>query len=195
MEASTEVQGTAAVLKKFVQEFWIHAAILLVFVWLLRPRKSILGDELTGDSVSLRTHGGMRVLAAGVGVLGAFFLLISLALFQDPEGINWATALPCTLISLGMLVWVWKAFSFRIEAGLAGIRYTAAFHKVIAEWSDVESVAWAPRSSAHVVKTRLGSIPVASNLEKVPLLMKMIERHRPDLFKGATVNPIIPAKD
>lgn len=179
----------------FIRDYSIHAAILLVFIWLIRPKKSVLGQELLAGSISIRTHAGMRVLAAGVGVLGFFFTLLCLALLQSPDGIEWGVVVPCMLMSIGMLLWVWKAFTFRIEADQTGIRYKAAFRRVLATWQDLESIQFKSHPGVYIIATRAGGIPVATTLENVPLLFKLVQLNRPDLFQGSQASPIVPVNE
>ena len=178
--------------KTFLHDYSIHSAILLLFIWLLRPRKSILGEELTSDVVCLKTHTGMRVLAGFVGILGLFFLLISAALYANPDGIEWGTAIPCTLFSLGILYWVVKVFTFRIEANSQGLRYSAAAKNVLAQWSELKSITWKERRVCHVIDTQNGSFPVSAHLEGAILLFKMIQKHRPDLISIGYADSISP---
>lgn len=157
----------------------IQAAILALFAWLIRPKRR-LGDGGSG-ACSLRSHWGMRVLAVLVGLLGVFLLLLSGTMFLDPEGIPWGQALACTGLSLGVLYWVARVFSLRVEADARGVRYAAGFRKVEADWGSVEAVDWNPRAGCHRVRTRRGSFPVSSSLEGAGAFLGLCARHRPDL--------------
>ncbi len=178
-----------------IRDYSIHAGFLLLFVWLLRPKKSILGQALLSDAITIRTHLGMRILAGAIGLLGILFSFMCFALFMNPDGVEWGVALPCSLITLGMLFWVWKVFTFRIEADAQGLRYSAALRRVVANWSDLAAIQFKARPGMYLVSTSKGGIPIATTLDHVPLLLKLVEKYRPDLFSGAQATPLAPVSD
>lgn len=179
----------------FIRDYSIHAGFLMLFVWLLRPKKSILGPALLSDAISIRTHLGMRILAGAIGLLDLLFAFICFALFMNPDGIEWGVALPCSLITLGMLFWVWKVFTFRIEADAQGLRYSSAFRKVVASWADLVGIQFKNHPGVYLVTTSKGGIPIATTLDHVPLLLKLMQQHRPDLFSGARAIPVAPVSE
>jgi len=162
-----------------ILQYAIHAALLGIFGWLIRPKKR-LGDAGTG-ACSLKSHGGMRVLAGLVGLLGVFLLLLSGTFFLDQDGIQWGQGLACTGLSLGVLYWVARVFSLRVEADARGLRYGCGFRKVEADWGAVEAIDWDPRGACHRVRTRGGSFPVSASLEGTGTFLAICARHRPDL--------------